>query len=457
MRRAFVVLWIMAAVILPAQVRQQGQTTRPAVRKKAPAKPAPKTETPDRWPLGSISVAGNRVFPADAIVRATGLQPGVTVGKADFERALQRLTDAGAFETISFRYTPEAGNIAVVFEVQEVIDLYPVGFERLDVPDEELKKVLGQKVPLFGPQVPATGAMVKRITAALEVYLAEKGKGTQVVGRLLSISGGQLAMTFRPEAAPPVVTFVKFENSTLIRAEELQRAFYQVAVGLPYTEKRIQELLDSNIRPLFEEKARLQVRFGPLRTEESKDATGVTVTVPVEEGEEFQFGGVKFAGNAHVPEKDLSRMVRLEEGELANMALVKKAVGEIERRYQRDGYMKVNITVERALDEKKKTADLTIRIRAGDQYTLRTISIKGLDIIAEDAVRKRWAIQRGQPFDGAYPDVFLKRIEEEAMFERLGKTSWRMQVDEEAKAVDVELQFQGARPAPAGTRRRRGP
>ncbi|MBI3696196.1 MAG: hypothetical protein HY238_15335, partial [Acidobacteria bacterium] len=396
----------LVAIAAPAQ--------RPAARKKTPSKPAAKTTAPapDRWPLASIHVEGNRAFGADAIVRATGLKLGAAVNAADLKRAVDRLTETGAFETISYRYVPEGEQIAVTFQVQEVVDLYPVGFERMDVPDAELLKVLREKAPLFGPQVPATGPMVKRIVEVLRAY-----RNIEIVGKVLAGPGGKLVMTFRPAEAPPVVTYVKFENSTLIRAEELQRVFYQSAVGVPYTEPRLQELLDSNIRPLFEEKGRLQVRFGPLRVEESKEPTGVVVSVPVEEGDEFHFGKVQIRGNTKFSTADLSRLVKLEEDELANFALVNKTIGDIERRYQREGYMHVKATVERTLDEKKKSVDLMIRIQEGDPYTMRNLVIKGLDINAEAAVRKRWGIPRGQGFDGSYPELFLKRIEEEAMFE----------------------------------------
>ncbi len=95
-------------------------------------------------------------------------------------------------------------------------------------------------------------------------------------------------------------------------------------------------------------------------------------------------------------------------------------------------------------------------MREGDQYTLRTLTIKGLDMIAEDAVRKRWAIKLGQPFDGEYPENFLKRIEEDGMFDQLGKTIPRVQVDEENKAVDIALEFTAAPPREKRGRRRMG-
>jgi outer membrane protein insertion porin family len=167
------------------------------------------------------------------------------------------------------------------------------------------------------------------------------------------------------------------------------------------------------------------------------------VTVPVAEGEEFHFGKVRFAGNTKLPERELGRLVKLEEDQLANFALVNKAVADIEARYKRDGYVHVKATAERALVQKAKAVELVIRIQEGDRYTFRNLEIKGIDINAAAAVRKRWAIQRGQPFDDSYPGTFLKRIEEEAMFDRLAKTAFHVTVDEESKMVDVQLEFVG--------------
>jgi len=220
---------------------------------------------------------------------------------------------------------------------------------------------------------------------------------------------------------------------------------------VPYLEARLHELLDHNIRPLFEEKGRLRVRFGPLRVEDSKEPVGVVVTVPVNDGDEFQFNKVELAGHSKLPEKDVARLVRLQEGELANFALVKHVLGDIERLYRRNGFMHATTEFERTLNDEKKTVDVVIRIRERDQYLFRTLEIKGLDINAAAAVRRRWALQRGQPFDDSYPEVFLKRIHDEAMFERLAKTTHKVTVEEESKSVDVELMFHGE-PAARKTR-----
>jgi outer membrane protein assembly factor BamA len=338
--------------------------------------------------------------------------------------------------------------MAVTFEVQEVIDLFPVGFDRLPVPDAELLKHLGEKVPLFGPHIPATGPMMQRIVQEIESYLAAQNQATKVIGRLTPAPDGRMVMTFRPEAAPPAITLVAFEGSQALRDVDLQAALFQSAVGELYTERRLTELLDSTIRPLFEEKGRLRVKFGPYRVEESASPIGVKITVPVEEGEEFQFGALQFPTGTAIPTRDLERLARFEEGSAANFAQVNRALADIDRLYRRNGFLRAKASVERTIHDDSKKVDLRLRIQEGNQYRLRNLVIQGLDLIGEAAERKRWGIKPGQAYDASYPEVFVSRIQEEQMFESLGKVTHRETIDEEAKSVDVELVFLSAPPQP---------
>ena len=41
-----------------------------------------------------------------------------------------------------------------------------------------------------------------------------------------------------------------------------------------------------------------------------------------------------------------------------------------------------------------------------------------------------WAVKMGRPFNGDYPNVFLTRLREDGIFDNLGKTSSRIELDE---------------------------
>ncbi len=415
-------------------------------------KPARKTATPARksapaqrseWPIASITIEGNRNYPAEVIVAAAGLKVGQLAGKKEFDEAYARLVATGVFETIDYRFTPSADGkaYAAVFRVVEVEPVYAVRFEGLNAPPEELKAFLKKKDPFFGERIPATAAILERHAKAIEEYLAGKNRGEKVAGRVVSDKPNEFAIVFQPAAQPPAVAQVKFEGNQVVPTHVLLNTFAGVAYGLPYTEPGFRLLLNTSIRPIYESRGRLQVSFPKVAAEPAREVKGVVVTVAIQEGPTFDLGEVRVAGSPAIPAGELLSTGKFKTGELANFDEVNAGLERIRKRYRREGYMRVDTRVERQLNEKRKTVDLTVHLEEGPQFHFGKLIIEGLDIHGEAAIRKLWAMKAGKPFDADYPDYFLKRVAEDNIFDNLTRTRAALKVDEENRLVDVTLSF----------------
>ena len=115
----------------------------------------------------------------------------------------------------------------------------------------------------MGKMVPAAGPMIDRIGAVLQHFWRKAGNRSKVIGGLAPLGEDGFAMLFRPRAAIKTIAFATFENAGELSPLDLQRVFNQIAMGVPYSESRLKELLHYNIRPLYEEKGRLEVTFCP--------------------------------------------------------------------------------------------------------------------------------------------------------------------------------------------------
>jgi outer membrane translocation and assembly module TamA len=121
--------------------------------------------------------------------------------------------------------------------------------------------------------------------------------------------------------------------------------------------------------------------------------------------------------------------------------------------------MRASIQAERHIDDKKKIVNLDLKPELGPQFLFGTLTIEGLDIHGEAAIKKMWGIKEGKPFDADYPDYFLAQIREQGLFDDLGKTRSASKVDEQTHLVDVTLNFQASKVsdgASPSTPRRRG-
>ena len=427
-----------------------GQSAKKSTPRKAPAaktasKP-PSSNVPDKWPIATITVEGNQNYTAADVVRASGLKPGQTAGKADFDAARDRLVATGVFETVGYKFgtAPGTNAYAAVFQVVEVEPHYPVRFERLDVPVNELKAFLKQRDPFFGDKIPPTQAILDRHARGVEEFLSARNRKEGVTAKVVADKPNEFAVVFSPAKREPAVGEVRFEGNRLFTNSALLNQFSGVAYGAPFRDDGFRQLLDASIRPMYEARGRLRVKFPTIRTEPMKGVDGIRAIVTVEEGESYDLGEVGIDGDSPVPAKDLLKAGKFKLGEVANFQEINEGVALMKKRLRREGYMNAAITLERKLNDEKKILDLIAVVEPGNRFTQGKLTLVGLDLNGEAAIKKLWKPQVGEPFNADYPDFFLAQIREQGLFDDLGKTKAELDINEGTRTVNVTLVFGAA-------------
>jgi outer membrane protein assembly factor BamA len=447
MKRVAILVLLAAAASFP-----QAQTTQ----KKTPAKPVAKTVQPvqDKWPIGTLKVEGNSNYTAEQVLAIAGIKVGDLVGRRDFETARERLMATGVFDSVGYGFEPDETKKAYVatFRVTEVTPVFPIHFENLGAPDADLLQVLRQRDPLFSAaKTPASKQVMERYAGWLQEFLAARaaadGKAPKVSGEIAQLAPGELAMVFRPAGLRPVVARVFFEGNQVVQQNVLQEAIWPVAIGTPWSEVNFRVLLDTSVRPVYETRGRIRVSFPKLREEPVSDVQGLKVTVTVDEGEVYSLGKVEIGGNPPMNPDDLLRAGDFKKGDIANFDRVNEGVEQIRQALTHAGYLNAKATSSRTIDDAKKTVDVTVTVDAGQQYQMGRLEIHGLDLNAEAEMKKIWMLKEGGPFNPDYPDFFLKRIQQDGVFDNLGATKSDSKRNEKDHTVDVTLTFKGADPA----------
>jgi outer membrane protein assembly factor BamA len=297
--------------------------------------------------------------------------------------------------------------------------------------------LLKARDPLFGPKVPGTAPFLQRYSEALTQKIGEK-----VAGRVRATGPDEFEIVFQPDRPVPVVAQVTFQGNQVIPSTVLNEKISGVAFGYAYSEERFRQLLDTAIRPVYDARGRIRVAFPKIVAEPWPEVKGLNVTVTVDEGDSYSLGEVKIAG----AEPGLLKVANIQAGDVANFDQVNAGVERMKKALARRGYLRAEVRTERQIQDKAKSVDVLLRVDPGPQFTFGKLTIEGLDIIGEPAVRRLWGIKPGAPFNSDYPDQFLARIREEHMFDNLGKTTSSVRVNEEAHIVDVTLRFAGEPP-----------
>jgi outer membrane protein insertion porin family len=438
-------------LILTAGFVAFAQTSNPPRRassKSAAAQQAAPAQPTDKWPIVSLVVEGNHHYTAEQVLAVAAIKVGQIAGKADFDAARDRLVASGFFEMVAYKFEPATGQNGEIgtFQVTEAEPTYPVHFVALGIAPAELEKLLGEKDPMFSSAgVPPTKPVLDRYLGWIQDYLTSKGSTEKVVARV-DVAGEGLAVVFRPARNLPVVAQVTFSGNKVVSQNILRDAISGVAVGVPYTEEQFRELLNTGVRPVYEARGRLRVAFTDIRTEPVSDVQGLHVFATVVEGDSYQLSKVAIAGPTPVRPEPLLKAGDIPTGDTANFDRVSDGLEKMRKVLVRAGYMDAKLSFDRSIDDAKKTVDVAIHVDAGPLYTMGKLTIVGLDLDGEAAIRKAFGIKEGQPFNPEYPQGYLKNIREEGVFENLGETKAENKINGKDHKVDVTLTFGGAPP-----------
>ncbi|MBZ5676764.1 MAG: hypothetical protein LAP61_21190 [Acidobacteriia bacterium] len=395
-----------------------------------------------KYPLVTLQIQGNKQIPTERIVAASGLKQGALVDKTDFDAARERLLESGAFESVGYSFKPAATvtGYDTTFEVVEVGTLYPYRFEALPASADALRAALKKQELLLGDKIPATPQVLNRYNAAIHQFFEGK---VEVMGELNSDTGG-LEIVFRPVGERAHIAEVKFTGNREMLTALLLQKLSKDAVGIPYSEPLVRRVLDSTVRPMYEEQGRIRVAFPEITAKKAENNDGVVVTIAIDEGPVYKLGTVALAG---VPTTEVAALEKLDDwhkGDTANFARIEASLAKIRQRQRTQGYLQADTKVVRDIHDEDHTVNLTVNIERGPQFTLGKLNIQGLDLIGEPAIRKMWKIEPGQPFQDGYPEAFLNRVREEGIFDNLGKTRAESNIDNDSHTVDVTLFFSGA-------------
>lgn len=398
----------------------------------------------------SLKVQGNKTFSAAGIIEFSGIRVGQRADAATFEAARVKLANSGVFERVGYKYAPApGGGLDAVFEVIEIPQVFPYRFEELPASQEEMVAYLKKSDPLFAERIPATKEFLTRYARALETFLKAKGLKEGVISKLVPDTGDQLVVIFRPDRPLPTIAQVSFQGNEAVPTAALQIAMNQIAMGAIYKEELVRQYLETTIRPIYEQRGRLEVAFPKVTAKAAIENIGMNVLIEVVEGPSFDIGEILLRGVAGDP-KPLYQTLILQPGDLANMTEVATAIKRARAFLVREGHLKAEVKYERKLrrEKNKPLADLNINVTPGPVYTFGKLKIDGLDILNEPQVRKMWGLENGKPYNGEYAELFLSRIRDEGLFENLGSTKAIPTPNEQTRVVDVTLVFGAAVKAP---------
>ena len=399
--------------------------------------------------LHSVNIQGAHLYSADAIFRETGLKIGQKVSAADLETARQKLQATELFINVGDEFKFGAGPnppYDATLTVTEVEQLFPLRFEGLGVPPEQLRAYLKEHVPLYADRIPGTEGVMARYTRAVGDFVSQNSATPhKIKAEINNDDPKQLAVVFTPNTPGKVISRVIVAGNQAVDTGAILRAVNPMAVGVPLSDMRLKVILDNAIKPLYAAKGYAAVSFPKIETEPSPSNLGVVVKVQIQEGPQFKFGPIRFRGSG-LDEEEVRSNINFKPGAPYNGEQVENFRLEMTKRMKHRGLLDATMTVDTEPDETKRTVAVIYTVNPGGVYTFARLDIHGLDSQTQPVVEKLWGVKPGKPFNPDYPDFFLKRLGEQNLFENLKDVHSDYRPNEATHTVSVNLWFKGGQP-----------
>jgi outer membrane protein insertion porin family len=138
-----------------------------------------------------------------------------------------------------------------------------------------------------------------------------------------------------------------------------------------------------------------------VERDEEEDADKLYITIYVQEGDQYTYGGMRFEGNEIFSDELLASLVRQQEGKLVDTPSVEFDYQRVVNYYYENGYIFNDINRDEIRDEEKKVVSYLVRIVESDRAHIENILIKGNDKTRDYVILRELPLQEGDIFNKA--------------------------------------------------------
>lgn len=379
--------------------------------------------------VAQVRIAGNRRIESAALLPLLSQKENASLDRLKLREDVKTLWSQKFFSDVKVDLAEGPSGAVVTFLVTEkplVREVKVLGNTEID--EEDLKKELDVK-PF---QIIDTEA-VRRTTKKLQEKYADKGFYlAEVTSRTVPGAGeNEVDVIFDVvEHAKVEVRRIAFQGNKALTDDELKANLGTQEASLisfltsqgTYKEEVFQRDL-LIIQSLYYNKGYINVRVGRPAISLSADKRFIFVTIPVEEGDPYDYGEVGVGGELLGDEAGIKALLTIAPGQRFSSQDLQKTMVAVQDYYRDRGYAYVQVTPQTAVDVATKTVDIRFVAQPGQKVTIERIEIVGNTKTQDRVIRRELRLAEGDTYTGSGVKNSKGRVTALGYFEAVDVTS----------------------------------
>jgi outer membrane protein insertion porin family len=422
--------------------------------------------------ISEIDVTGNRRIPSETVKARIFTHPGDVYDQAALERDFNALWNTGYFQDIVFtrEQTPKGWRLIIrVTEKPTIREINYVGLSSVSTSDV-LDRFKEAKVGL-AVENQYDPTRVKKAEVAIKGLLSEHGRQFSTIRtEVRSIPPASVGITFVVKEGPKVkVGKIKFEGNKNVKTRVLRYAMKNLRpIGIPHSiflENIFARTYDATkldedterVRNEYQNRGYFKVIVNQPKTEihdtghqgghipllQAGPGKAVDITMPIEEGDRYNLGGITFKNNKAVTNtKALRNLFPIKDGDIFSKEKIAKGLENLRKAYGELGYINFTSIPDTRFDDDKKLIYLDIDVDEGKQFYVRRIEFQGNTTTRDKVIRREIALEEGSVYNSRLWELSLLRLNQLGYFDQLKPDDPNTTVrtlDEKDGLVDLTL------------------
>ena len=397
----------------------------PEVAAQSPFEPPP-------LPSGNvveINVTGTRRVEDQAVRHAIGTQVGMPLDRSQLRRdilAIRNLATGGTpyFDDVQIDVDSADGGVVVTFIVREKPIIASLTYQFVE--GDELEDDLEEVVDVERGDVFDLAAVRHNVNKIEELYREKGYYLAEVDYEWHAREDGDVDLVFVIlEFSEVEVRRINFVGNEAISDDDLAEIMAT----------RVGELLGflngagvfsetefgndrHRIRLFYYDHGYVDVEVGEPAIELSRDLDEIFITIPIQEGSQYDVSEVAVRGDLLVPAEELmADHVRVQAGETYSSSAIRGDIERISTFYKDRGYANVNVNLGTHREEENLVIGLVYDIQQGEPVYIGQISISGNQTTRDEVIRRELRIHESDLYNGTAVRVSRARIERLGFFE----------------------------------------
>ena len=347
-----------------------------------------------------ITVLGNAKVEEGVIREAVRSREGGPFSLDQVRQDLRSIFGLGYFTDVQvdIKSTPQGNEVIfIVVEKPTIKEVVITGNDKVKLDDIKEKLTLAPRSILNLDKVKENAELIRKL------YFSKGYYGVKVDPKTETLEANEALVTFQIEEGPKGhVQKILFKGNQRIKRSELKKVmatkewnFLSFLTKVGVLDEDILKNDAQLLTAYYVDHGYIDVKISDPKVDFS-DPKRIRIEVEIEEGPQYRFGDIDFAGDVLTTKEDLFRTISIRRNDVFSNTAIRKDIGTLTAAFADQGYAYVEISPDTPIDRANLLANPTFNIDKKKQVRFERIQITGNSKTRDKVVRRELRVAEGE-------------------------------------------------------------